>query len=139
MKPRHLHRSLYQLQFTFETVSGGDGNAEHAQPAGGPQRRIALFPVSTTDWIDHQLNTAAVSQLLQDRKPVLIAIIDCVIQAAPPQELVLSRTRGAEGRRANFLCDIERGDTYAAARMYESEPRRSVATNPSRKAAHRQS
>src|SRR5882672_3691848 len=80
-----------------------------------PQRCIALFPMTAADWIDHQLNTAAVSKFLQDGKPVLVAIIDRMIETTLAQEPVLPRTRRPISGRANLLGDVERGKADATA------------------------
>src|SRR6266576_5942967 len=109
MKPRHLRRSFNQLELPFQTIRGCSGNSEHAQPSCGPQRRIALFPVAAADWIDDQLNATAISKLHQNRQPVLIAIVDWMIEATLAQEFMLARTRRPVSCRSDMLCNIQCG------------------------------
>src|SRR6267142_4588446 len=102
MKPWHLHRCFDQLELPFQAIGGRSGNSEHPQPPRGPQRRVALFPVVAANWINDQPNAAAVSKLHQYRQPVLVAIIDRVIEAALAQAFMLARTRRSVSCRSNF-------------------------------------
>ena len=65
--------------------------------------------------IDHQLDAMTVCHFLQDRQPVLVAIVDRMIQSALSQELMLGRTCRAIGYGIQSLRNIERSQTDSTA------------------------
>src|SRR5258705_4700762 len=102
MKPRHLRGGFDHFQLALQSIRGGSGYSKHSQPARVPQCCITLLPVAAANGIDDQINTATVSELLQDRQPILVAIVDRVIQSAFPLELMLSLTRRSVCCRADL-------------------------------------
>src|SRR2546421_485695 len=80
-----------------------------------PGRTETLCPVAAADRINNQLNAATVGKLHQNWQPVLVAIIDRMIEAALAQEFMLARTRRSVSCRSNFLCDIQGGQSNSAA------------------------
>jgi len=76
-------------------------------------------------------NAAAVSKLHQNWQPVLVAIIDWMIEAALVQEFMFARTRRSVSCRSNFLCDIQCGQSNSAAGVMKSIPTRRFANLPS--------
>src|SRR6266550_4220555 len=115
MKPWHLHRGFDQLKLASHAIGRSSGNSEHPQPARGPQRRIAFFPVAAANWINDEFNAAVVSKLHQDRQPVLIAIVDRMIEAALSQEFMLAGTRRSISCRSDIPCNIQRSQSHPAA------------------------
>src|SRR6185295_2710113 len=91
----------------LQSIRGGSGYSKHSQPTRVPQCCITLLPVAAADGIDDQINTATVSELLQDRQPILVAIVDSVIQSAFAQELMLSWTRRSVSCRADLPGDVD--------------------------------
>src|SRR5689334_9586712 len=71
------------------------------------QRRITLLPVRSTNRVDYEIDAATIGQFLQLRQPVLLAIVDRMVQSAFRQKLVLARTRGTKRLGADLLRDVE--------------------------------
>src|SRR3546814_2141585 len=90
-----------------QTRLGGAGNAEHAEAAGTAQRAIAFLPVAAAERIGDQFDAAAVGQAPQLRRPVLRAVIDRRVQAAPLEERMLAAARGANDVRADVSRDVD--------------------------------
>src|SRR6266478_4879371 len=67
--------------------------------------------------VDNQFDSAPAGHFLQNGEPVLIAIVDCVVQAALLQKSVFSRTCGSVGRGSKPLRNVERSQSYASARV----------------------
>src|SRR4029077_12655105 len=107
MKPRHLRGGFDHFQLALHSICGGGRYAKHSQPARVPQGRITFFPMAAADGIDYQINTATVSELLQDRQPIPVAIIDRVIESSFAQKLMLSRTRGSVSCGPDLPCNVD--------------------------------
>ncbi len=64
--------------------------------------------------IDHEIHAASICELLQNGKPVLLPIIDRMVQATLGKKLVLTRARSAISFGADLLRDVERRESNSA-------------------------
>src|SRR6184192_3095100 len=101
MKPRHLRRGFDQLQLPSQPICRSRGYSKHTEATRVAQRRVTFLPMAAANRIDHEIDAATIGELLQYRKPIPVAIVDCVIESTLAQKLVLARTRRAEIGRAS--------------------------------------
>ncbi len=126
MKPRRLNRRLQHLELARQSIRRRCRNTKHSEPPGVSQRRITLLPVRSTNRIDHEIHTAAVGQFLQLRQPILLAIVDRMVQSAFCQKLVLARTRRSKRLGADLLRDVECRKSNASAGVVDQHRLTSV-------------
>src|SRR5207237_896005 len=92
-----------------------DRHAEYSHSSRGAQRSISLLPACAAQRIDCQLYALTVCKFNQDRQPILIAIVDCVIETALLQKLMFGGTGRTVSRRADVFRNVQSRESDAAA------------------------
>src|SRR5215510_1021564 len=90
MKPRRLPYGFQHSKFAFYSVCRGRRNAKHSQPACSSQGFITLSPVTASKRVDHQFDSTIVCKFLKFSKPILIAVIDRMVQSTLAKHIVFS-------------------------------------------------
>src|SRR5438067_631621 len=84
---RHLLDGLYSSTLTQNSRGRGYRHTEHSHATSRAQSAKAFLPASAAQRIDDQFNAAFIRETQQDREPILISVIDRMIQTALFEEL----------------------------------------------------
>src|SRR4029077_15850954 len=90
-------------------------NTKHAEPSRGTQGAIALLPVIAAERIGDERDALSLGEPVELKRPVLPAVVNGFVQAAPPQEGVLAAARRSVDRGADVARDVDCGKPDATA------------------------
>src|SRR2546429_2868679 len=87
--PRHLRDGFQSSNLTQDSRGRSDRHPEHSHATSDAQSAIAFLPASTAQRIDNQFNAPFIREIQQYREPILISVIDGMIQSTLFEEFML--------------------------------------------------
>src|ERR1041384_3439577 len=85
----HLRDGFQSSNLAQDSRRRSHRHPEHSHASSSPQSAIAFLPACAAQRIDYQLNTTSIREIEQYRKPILIAVIDRMIQTTLFEKFML--------------------------------------------------